>query len=265
MATKNMQIRNITISAMLVVIYFITNRFLSISIPAFGVSAFMRLSFSCIAIIIGAAILGPIYGVAIGVIGDLISALTFPIGPYFPGYTLSYALVGLLSGLFFKYCKKHNFSDKFLFIINSIVESSLYALALYFLIKYDSIKISGSTIILSSSIKIILITIISLFYCFMIGLSLVFLLKKKKNGFYSFIKILFIYTWIEIICFFVLNSLWIYIMTKTIPFEVNLLFRIFKSFLTIPLIVSLMLPLFHVLEKRKIISIESEIENQIKQ
>ena len=44
--------------------------------------------------------LGPKYACLICALGDLIGALLFPFGAYFPGFTISAALMGLVYGLF---------------------------------------------------------------------------------------------------------------------------------------------------------------------
>ncbi len=49
---------------------------------------------------LGAAIYGPLVGAATGALGDIFGYFMMPAGPYFPGYTLSAALGGLIYGLF---------------------------------------------------------------------------------------------------------------------------------------------------------------------
>lgn len=45
------------------------------------------------------ALMGPAAGAVVGALGDLIGSLLFPTGAYFPGFTLTSALVGLVFGL----------------------------------------------------------------------------------------------------------------------------------------------------------------------
>jgi ECF transporter S component (folate family) len=49
---------------------------------------------------VAAVLYGPIGAAVVGGLGDFIGAILFPIGPYFPGYTLSAALSGAVLGLF---------------------------------------------------------------------------------------------------------------------------------------------------------------------
>lgn len=82
------------LSAMFLALLIVLSRFLSIKTPI------LVISFSFIPIILSAILLGPKYSTIIAALGDLIGALLFPFGSYFPGYTLSQALIGLIYGLF---------------------------------------------------------------------------------------------------------------------------------------------------------------------
>lgn len=88
----------LTLSGMLIVITVVLTRFLSIMIALFGYNA-IRLDLGFAAIIFAGMVLGPLYGAAVGALADLIGAFAFPLGPYFPGFTFTNFLVGLLSGL----------------------------------------------------------------------------------------------------------------------------------------------------------------------
>ena len=83
----------LTVTAMLIALYFVFDRFTAINL----LSNQYKLSF--IPLIIGAVFFGPICGIAVGGLGDLISALLMPTGAYFPGFTLVSALMGLIIGL----------------------------------------------------------------------------------------------------------------------------------------------------------------------
>lgn len=91
---KKQSIIKLTTSAMLIAIYFVLDRFAAINL----MTNQYKLSF--IAVIFAAVFLGPAYAAAVGGLGDLISALIMPTGPYFPGFTVVAALVGLMFGLF---------------------------------------------------------------------------------------------------------------------------------------------------------------------
>jgi len=83
----------LTFSAMLIALYFVSDRFTAINL----LSNQYKLSF--IPLILAAVFLGPVWGMAVGGLGDLISALIMPTGAYFPGFTVVSALMGLTIGL----------------------------------------------------------------------------------------------------------------------------------------------------------------------
>lgn len=58
-----------------------------------------KIDFSFAAVMLAACILGPVGGLAVGGLADLIGAILFPIGAYFPGFTVTAAITGLVFGL----------------------------------------------------------------------------------------------------------------------------------------------------------------------
>ncbi|MDO4568513.1 MAG: folate family ECF transporter S component, partial [Clostridia bacterium] len=71
----------------------ILSRFLSISTPV------VKIGFAFIPVVIAAVLYGPVWSGVIAGAGDLLGALLFPIGPFFPGYTLSACLSGVIFGI----------------------------------------------------------------------------------------------------------------------------------------------------------------------
>ncbi len=60
----------------------------------------MKIGFAFAPVVAAAILLGPVKAGAISAVSDLIGALLFPIGTYFPGFTLTAFLVGTVFGLF---------------------------------------------------------------------------------------------------------------------------------------------------------------------
>ena len=58
----------------------------------------LRIGLNFLPIALGALLYGPLAGGLVGAFGDLIGALLFPTGPYFPGFTVSALLTGLIYG-----------------------------------------------------------------------------------------------------------------------------------------------------------------------
>ncbi len=60
----------------------------------------LKLSLDFIPIAAAAILFGPVPAMIIGILADILGAFLFPVGPYFPGFTLTAALTGLMYGLF---------------------------------------------------------------------------------------------------------------------------------------------------------------------
>jgi len=82
------------LSALLLAIFIILDRLLTIN------TQFLALNLSLIPIMLAGMILGWQYAMLIGALGDLIGAIFWPFGAYFPGFTISVGLSGLIFGIF---------------------------------------------------------------------------------------------------------------------------------------------------------------------
>ncbi|MGL6199308.1 MAG: folate family ECF transporter S component [Lachnospiraceae bacterium] len=80
--------------SLLVAIEVILSRFCSVSTPV------VKVGFGFVPIAICAIMYGPVCGGIAGGLADLVGAVLFPIGPFFPGFTVSAALTGIIFGLF---------------------------------------------------------------------------------------------------------------------------------------------------------------------
>ena len=60
-----------------------------------------RIGFSFVAVAFAAYLYGPLGGALVHGLADAVGAILFPTGPYFPGFTLTAALIGCLYGLCF--------------------------------------------------------------------------------------------------------------------------------------------------------------------
>lgn len=66
----------------------------------------LRLNLTAIPIMLSGILLGPVAGLAVGTIADILSFIVRPSGPYFIGFTLSSALTGFIPGLLFMILRK---------------------------------------------------------------------------------------------------------------------------------------------------------------
>lgn len=79
--------------ALLVALEVVLSRFLSINTPI------NKIGFAFIPLALSGMLYGPLAGAAVGTVADLLGATLFPNGPFFPGFTLTAALKGLVYGL----------------------------------------------------------------------------------------------------------------------------------------------------------------------
>lgn len=93
---KKISLRTIAVLGLLTALEIIISRFLSISTES------LKLGFSFVVVAFAAREYGVLGGAVVGGAGDLLGAILFPIGPYFPGFTLTAALCGTVYGILFK-------------------------------------------------------------------------------------------------------------------------------------------------------------------
>ena len=91
---KKLNIKAITFIGMMVAAHIVLSRFLSIN--AWNI----KIGFSFVPVFAAAYFAGPMAGALVGGLGDFLGAILFPIGPYFPGFTLTCALPGVVYGVF---------------------------------------------------------------------------------------------------------------------------------------------------------------------
>lgn len=91
----------------------------------------LRITFTFIPLAIAGWLFGPVIGMLVGMVGDVVGALLFPSGAYFPGFTLTSMLTGLIFGIFLYNKNEKNsilwiFLSKFL--INMLLNVALNSL-----------------------------------------------------------------------------------------------------------------------------------------
>lgn len=91
---RKLSIQMITYLGMLTALEIILNRFLSIN--AWNI----KIGFSFVPVVVAAVLFGPLAGGIVGALGDFLGAILFPIGPYFPGFTATAFVTGVIFGLF---------------------------------------------------------------------------------------------------------------------------------------------------------------------
>lgn len=86
---------------MIAYIGLLTAVFIVLGSPVLSIhTATIKIGFTFIPVVIAAILFGPLVGGAVGGLGDLLSAILFPVGAWIPGITLSNILMGIVFGLF---------------------------------------------------------------------------------------------------------------------------------------------------------------------
>ncbi len=109
---NKISLTTIVCTSLLIAMSIILTRFLSIQ------TQFLRIGFGIIPVAIAGIAFGPVWGAVCGTISDISGMLIYPSGPYFPGFTLTAALTGLVFGLFLY---RRHFSFIRLFIVCTAV------------------------------------------------------------------------------------------------------------------------------------------------
>ncbi len=86
--------KTMTAMALLTALEIVLSRFLSIS--AWNT----KIGFAFIPVVLAAMLLGPLYAGIVAALADFLGAVLFPVGAYFPGFTLTAFLMGACYGLF---------------------------------------------------------------------------------------------------------------------------------------------------------------------
>ena len=92
---KDFRVQKLVVLSVSIAMEIVLSRFLSFS------TWNMKIGFGFVPVAAAAILLGPAEAAVCGALGDFLGATLFPIGQYWPGFTLTAALTGLVFGLFF--------------------------------------------------------------------------------------------------------------------------------------------------------------------
>lgn len=87
------RLKRLVYASLLLALDIVLSRFCAVTTPL------VKVSFSFLPIAVCGMLFGPVWAGTVGALADLVGAGMFPVGPYFPGITLSAALTGILFGL----------------------------------------------------------------------------------------------------------------------------------------------------------------------
>ncbi|MGL5440553.1 MAG: folate family ECF transporter S component [Filifactoraceae bacterium] len=159
---KKLGTRGMLIGALLVAISVVLARFVGFMLPGGAI----RISFTNVPIILGGMFLGPIGGFIVGAVSDIIGAILFPQGTFFPGFVLSSGLVGLIPGLIMKSEKDFTITRVVIanIIIFAIVSIGLNTFWLSILLKKGFLALFPGRLIASG-----ILTFINTFFVYIIA------------------------------------------------------------------------------------------------
>ena len=89
---KKMNTKMLVTASILIAMQVVLSRFLSIN--AWN----LKIGFAFVALFVAAYFYGPVFCAGVAVVSDVLGALLFPSGAFFPGFTLTALLTGLLYG-----------------------------------------------------------------------------------------------------------------------------------------------------------------------
>ena len=198
-------------AALLAAISIILTRLFSIMVPLGGLPA-LRVGFGSLPLIVSGMMLGPVIGGVTGIVSDVVGYLMNPQGAYFPGFTLSSALFGVIPGLLFKTFKIHRQKFNFNFL-NAIM-------IMIFLIGMVWVMIGSGVIALTS--RGITVSDDASFYLFaaVFVVAILFVIMpfwmsknlKNTSGFIGLDKLSFTVMITYILISLLLNTYWLSIM-----------------------------------------------------
>lgn len=127
---KRFSTQQLVFMAVLIAMNIILSRFLSIA--AWN----LKIGFAFLPVVAAAIYMGPWQAAIVGALGDLLGATMFPIGAYFPGFTVTAFLVGLTYGYFLH--KKQDWKRIFLAVFLTEFVGSLLLNTFWISVLYGS-------------------------------------------------------------------------------------------------------------------------------
>lgn len=218
-------IQKISLSGILLALIIIFTRILSVqNVP---VIPFVRISLGPALIIFSSLLLGPVFGMFIGGLSDILGIVLFPnslgygINPWF---TLVYAILGLAPGLLV-YALKYIKSEKIMFISIVSVLSALFIFVMVFLLINTDITLFGKNYHFEIWHKIVIISVsLVLTIGTILGIYLINKHYKDDEKRVPIYKVTFISIISEFLILLIANSI-----VKMIFFETDFLVIVFSQ------------------------------------
>jgi len=215
----------------------VLTRAFSFMIPLAGLPA-LRIGFGSLPVIIAGILFGPLVGGAVGVVADLIGFMINPMGgAYFPGFTVSAALNGVIPGLVYlgirKIKRPMNFN-----VINGIAIIAFALGVVSVMVDKEVLTRSSSGLLYNGApLSYVMIFLYAVLVACFVALPVILTHRnnrKEEEAIYSLDKIIFTVTMQYFVVSLTLNTLWLSIMFQK-GFLIFLPGRILAGFVMIPL------------------------------
>lgn len=121
--------RKLVILSFLTALTIVLARFLSIQTPI------LRISFEFFPIVVAAILFGPVGAGITAVIADVVGAILFPAGTFFPGFTASAFLTGLIYAFFF-YKKEITFFRTIMGVLTKLLIVDMVLVSIWLMILF---------------------------------------------------------------------------------------------------------------------------------
>jgi riboflavin transporter len=243
--------RSLVTVSLLIAISIVLARIFGIMVPVAGLPA-LKINFSAVPLLMAGIFYGPLAGFIAGALSDVIGYIINPMGPYFPGFTITTALTGMIPGLIFKTVRNNPRLSKLNFnyinagFIALMTVGLGYAFYLKGVLTFDQgIAYNGIPI---HTAMIALIGAIVLAYA-----AIPFYIDKTvkfESKLYAFDKIYFVVSVTQMICSLMLNTYFLSIMFGK-GFLVFLPTRIMTNYIMIPMYTIIIIVLMKALRLEK--------------
>lgn len=223
--------KQMTYSALLIVLSIIFSRFISINTPIFNIEL------GGVPIVAGGILFGPVVGGLIGFLSDLIGHLIRPFGAYHPGFALNETLTGVIPGLLFLIYKQGrkklddgipNRSE--LPLITLILIGLAIGGSYYF---YNVKKIGDIILDINANISLVILVNLSV----LITLIVIYILRYRypnKKTIYTIDRLILGLLLVEIMVFIPLTPLWLKL-TFEVPYVSGVIVRVARVAFILPI------------------------------
>ena len=225
-------------AGLLAALSIVFTRVFSFMIPLAGLPA-LRIGFGTLPITISGILFGPLVGGLVGMVSDLVGFMINPMGgSYFPGFTLSAALEGIIPGLLFYWIKKKERNISFN-LVNGIAIIAFAMGVIGIMVQNEVLAItSGGMMYNGAPLSLIVVVLFGILVAAFVMMP-VYLTKHQgkdsEDSRYSLDKITFAITVQYLIVSLTLNTLWLSMLYQK-GFLIFLPGRILAGFVMIPML-----------------------------